>query len=370
MSSFENQIIKNVEKSGKMSRIVSPHRFEISDSIYGQNDIQKMWDEPGYDKGKWPDSSHVLNIMSKNANIIDNFYQPLFDRMMKQYWDYACKNHDYKTYDELKNTVTCNISKFCENSKSLKSILFHPEANDKQMAQNYGAGIFVPCLPEYCIKLEKRHLLYIQLLNQTDHIYKVQFSDYVIKNKASSCISRWIIEYEYDSDTQTINWISQQCITYEEFLTSFVDDLNWSAQEKNFWYDMFDVGPSTCPTVIEIPLVLDQLYVLVPDNTDIIKMQPITIWHKSDADWLIREFQKYAHTDLKITDSGASVLLHQKQIHLDAVYEKCLTAIAIVNLQFVKNKINMISAEQTDTNITVGNMTVCTRTPFRTLLSI
>lgn len=370
MSSFKNQIIRNIEKSGKMSRIVAPHRFEIPDSIYGQNDIKQMWHEPGYDTYKWPDNSHISNIMNKDADIVDTFYQPLFEKMVKQYWDYAHKHHDYKTYDDLKNTITCDITKFCEDGKSLKTILFHPGSDNKQIAQNYGADIFMPCLPEYCIKLERRHVLYIQLLNQTDNIYTVQFNDCITKNRAASCIGRWTIAYEYDPATQNINWISTQCTTYEEFLTSFVDKLNWSAQEKNFWYDMFGIGPANNPTVIEIPLLLEKLDDIAPDDANIVKMQPITVWDKTDADWLVREFRKYAHTNLKIIDTGISVLLHQKQSHLDTVYEKCLTAIAIVNIQFIKNSISMISTEQINTNVAVGDMTVYTPSPLRTLLSI
>lgn len=370
MSSIERQIFNNMQKSGKMSRIVSPHRFEVPNSIYGQNDIRKMWHEPGYDTDEWPDSSHAPKIMTAGTDIVDIFYQPLFERMVTQYWDYAAAKNGYKTHEDLKKIPYCSITKLCEDAHSFPTIIFHPEKDDRKIAEQYGSDIFTPCLPEYCIKLERRHMLYVKLLEKTEHTCKVQFDDYVIQNRKTSCISRWIAEYMYDETTQSINWISEKCVTYEEFLTEFIDDMKWSKQEKKFWYDLFDIGPADSPTVVEIPLSLNPMDDILPEDAEVIKMQPIVIWNKLDAEWLIREFKRYAGEDLKVVDSGKSVWTNQKQLYIDRICDKCLTAMALVNVQFIKNNTTVITPEQTNANITVGSMIVRTPTPLRTSLSI
>ena len=370
MSSVAQQIFNNMQKSGKMSRIVSPHRFEVPNSIYGHNDIRKMWNEPGYDTSEWPDSSRAPKIMTDDTDIVDIFYQPMFERMITQYWDYASAKNGYKTYDALKKIPCCSITKLCENAHSFPTILFHPEENDRATAEQYGSEIFTPCLPEYCIKLERRHMLYVKLLEKTEHTCKVQFDDYVVQNRKASCISRCVAEYMYDEATQSINWISETCTTYEEFLTTFIDDMKWSKQEQKFWYDLFGIGPADSPTVVEIPMCLKGMDDLLSEDAEIVKMQPVVIWNKLDAKWLIREFKKHANEDLQIVDFGPSVWTKQKQRHIDRICDKCLTAVALVNLQFIKNNTTVITPEQINSNIQIGNMLVKTPTPLRTSLSI
>lgn len=369
MSSTDDRLFAGMRKSGKMSRIISPHMFEVSDSVYGENDIRKLWYEPGYDTDKWPDSSHVHKLHTSGTDVVDAFYKPLFERMRDRYWSYACKNHGYKTYEELKDIPCCNITKLCKDGRVLAETRFCPEDDDRQYAEQYGAEIFMPCLPEYCIKIEKWNVVYVKLLDRTESMCRIRFENYILQQRTAVCICRCTVEYRYEPDTESMRWISTDCMTYENFLTAFVPDMGWSEQEKRFWYDIFGVSPSDSPTLIEIPIPVSGTNDTVLSNTKMRLMQEICVYDKTDAAWLIQQFKKHTDRDIRIIDSGQSVLWNQKQKHMDNVFDKCITAIAMVNLQFIKNSVTAITPEQAGSNIKIGKMTVRTKTPLRTSLS-
>lgn len=372
---INDQIYMNMKMSGRFNRILSPHKFEITDSVYGENDIQKIWYDPGYDTDKWPDPTKAPKSIMTTTDPVEGFYRPLFERMRQKYWDYAHTNHDYKTYDQLRNLPCCNISKLCEDTHVLQDTVFHMEKNDRQIAEQYGSDIFLPCLPEYCIKLQKNNTIYIKLLEHTDGICRAQFANYLMARREAICLYRYTVQYQYDADTKSMNWIVENCINYENFLTEFVPKMGWSEPEKRFWYDIFGVAPLDSATLVRFPVVIDNNGALSTEDASLLTgVQQIVVYDKADVEWLVQQFKKTARYEpdmcVKIMDSGESVLLQRNQAYLDNNYHKYITAIALVNLQFIKNNITVISADQINKNIEIGSMTVKTKTPLRTLFSI
>lgn len=132
---------------------------------------------------------------------------------------------------------------------------------------------------------------------------------------------------------------------------------------------MFGVSPSDSPTLIEIPLPVSGTNDTVLNDTEIKRIQKICVYNKTDAAWLIQQFKKHTDMDIRVIDSGQSVLWDQKQKHMDHVFNKCITAIAMVNLQFIKNSVTVIKPEQAGSNIKIGKMTVRTKIPLLTSLS-
>lgn len=370
-----NRMYLSMKRSGKMGRILSPHQFEIENSAYGENDIRKMWYDPGYDNSRWPDHTRSPKSIMTTTDPVDGFYQPLFERMRQQYWDHAQSHHNYKTYDQLMDLPCCNISKLCENTNNLKNAVFHPEENDRQIAEQYGPDIFLPCLPEYCIRLKKNNMIHIKLLDNTDGICTAQFENYALSRREAVCLYRYTVQYRYDTDTGDMNWIVTNCTTYEDFLTDFVSDMDWSEPEKQFWYDMFGIASMDVPTLIKFPFMVENENSLsMEEKAMLTGIRQMIVYDKSDVEWLVQQFRKISRSqpdmNIQIIDSGESVLIRRNQDYLDNAYCKYITAIALVNLQFIKNNVAVISADQIDKNIEIGGMTVKTKTPLRTLFSI
>ena len=41
-------------RASKMTRILSPHRYESNNDIFGRNDLEKLAIDPAYNKSAWP----------------------------------------------------------------------------------------------------------------------------------------------------------------------------------------------------------------------------------------------------------------------------------------------------------------------------
>ena len=353
-------------RASKMTRILSPHRYESNNDIFGRNDLEKLAIDPAYNKSAWPPykpSPLVLN----DSDPIKTFYEPLLEKMCDTYFEHAFKKHGYKSYDEIKQLPQFDISSLTKDAYSLVDVKFKTDESCRNIAEQYGSEIFLPCIPEYVIKLNKCHLLYVKLIENQDGISTIQFDDYITECRKVSCISRGIILSEYIPETQEIKWTAQEYTTYEDFLVRDMDDMNWSDKEKQFWFDVFGVYPFDSPTIIRVPIVFNTNDMTLVD-TSMTHREPFVVYRKEDADSLIKECKKIMPAEVDIIENGDSVILKQKQSRIEDTYPQCLTAIALVNLQFVKSGINAVNPDESSSNVKIGDMTVRTKAPIRTSL--
>lgn len=355
-------------RANRMTRILLPHRYELSNDIFGCNDLGKMAMDPAYDKSAWPPykpSPLVLN----DPDPIKTFYEPLLHKMRDIYFDHAFKKHGYKSYDEIKQLPQFDISSLTKDAYSLINVKFKTDESCRNIAEQYGSEIFSPCIPECVIKLNKCHLLYVKLIENQDDISTIQFDDYIADHRKISCISRGIISSEYVPETQEIKWTAQEYTTYEDFLIRDIDDMNWSDKEKQFWFDVFGVYPFDSPTIIRMPISVDANDMLLID-TSMAHKESFVVYRKEDADWIIKECKRIIPGEADIVENGNSVILKQKQSRIENTYPQCLSAIALVNLQFIKNSINTVYPDESSSNVNIGDMVVRTKTPIRTSLKI
>lgn len=351
-------------KSGKLSKILIPHRHVSDDALYGQNDLKKLVTDPGYDIGLWPECK--LSVLSKEIDPIKAFYQPLLDRMRKDYFNHAFEKHGYKTYDELKILPQFDVRKLCQDNTSLEKLTFKENDELATLAKDYGIEAFFPCLPEYTIRVHKKRMLYIKVVKkEDDNTYTIKFEDYLVENRQSCCVGKFIITSRHD-DNKSVEWTSDEYVSYEDFLTQDIPDMKWSPQEEQLWYDVFGVYPMDDPTLIKLPIIFDK-HGNVCICEDGVTNDRFIIWKKSDMEWVTKELKKYADVKVDIIGKGREEIIKLQQQKLDKLYPKFLTLIAIVNMQFIKTNTNVVFPDENNASIQVGDISVRTKSPIRIL---
>lgn len=353
----------------KMSRIVKilmPHLYEASDNIYGYNKIPSMVMDAGYDMNSWPGYVKPA-LVGGNFDPITAFYIPLLDKMIKQYFDYAFKEHNYLSYDEIKARPIFDISRLCEGGYSFPTLQIKTTDDDKDIATQHGSDIFLPCAEEYLIRFARVHMLYVKILENDGEIITVQFDDYVVKNRNVSCIQRFIISSKYDSENGNIDWSARECTVYEEFLRRDIDKMGWTGEEEQFWCDCFGICKTNSPVMLSLPLVFDtdnNLYI----DASLKHWDNFVIWKPQDADWIAKELRKAASTDIPVIEKGPQILTMKAQNRIDEMYPKILKAIATVNVQLVKSGLTEIKPKENLARMDIGDMTIRTKVPVDILL--
>lgn len=357
------------EKASKLMRILSPHRHELRGDVYGRNDLHKLATDAAYNKDAWP-VYKPSPLIQGDQNPIDTFYIPMIDKMCETYFAHAFKKHNYNDYDDIKKLPQFDISEIVENPYSLTDTEFKMAENDRQIAEQYGPEIFLPCIPEYVIKLNKNHMIYVKLIKNTDTLSTIQFDDFITKQRKLSYVSRLVITASYHDNG--IEWDAQEYTTYEDFLIRDIDDMDWSDKEKQLWFDTFGVYPFDSPAIVSVPIALNDDVVDENNDIDMNKMykKPFVIYRKEDVDWIIRESKRITPIPAEILASGDSVITGQKITNINDAYPKCLTAMALVNLQFIKSGKNAVNPDESSPIIRIGDMTIRTKTPIRTSITI
>lgn len=357
------------QQTSIISKILNPHRYDTGESVYGQNSITAMWNDSAYDINAWPDYKRPVLIMKETNPVVD-FYEPLLVRMRTEYFDHAFHKHGYKTRQELRKIPQFDISKICSTAKSFKNIKFDISEELQLSAKNYGIDVFIPCLPEYAIKVDPNHVLLVKLLHKDsdNSLYCIEFEDYLIDKTDIACIVKITINAQYDTATGSIEWDATSYTAYEDFLSQDIDDMKWSAKEQKFWKDVFGIEDND--NIIEVtgPFAFDdadRLFVTKsPDNCS-----PMFLHSQSVIDYLQKTLRQMDLPEMKVIDRGESV--HNKLVmqKITKVYPNYLTAIAAVNTILIQNQQNFILPEDA-TVIRIGDLAIKTQTPLRLNLKL
>lgn len=354
------------KKMSKMIRILMPHMYEASDNIYGYNKISSMAMDAGYDKNSWP--GYVKPALAgESFDPITSFYVPLLDKMIKQYFDYAFKAHNYLSYEGIKALPVFDISRLCQDGHSFPTLQIQTTDDDRDIAMRHGPDIFLPCAKEYLIRFDRVHMLYVKLLENDGTVSTVQFDDYIVKNRNVSCIQRFIISSKYDPDSKNIDWSAAECTVYEEFLRRDIDKMNWTAEEEQFWCDCFGISKTNSPVILSLPIVSDMDGTLYVDAS-LKHWDNFIIWKQQDADWITKELRKTISTDIPVMERGPKILAMKAQNRIDDIYPKILKTVAMVNVQLIKSGITEIKPDENLAKIDIGDILVRTKTPVEILL--
>lgn len=354
------------KKMSRMIKIIIPHMYEASDNIYGYNKIPSMVMDAGYDMNLWPGYVKPA-LASGNFDPITAFYIPLLDKMIKQYFEYAFKEHGYLPYDDIKALPVFDISRMCEGGHSFPTLQIQTTDDDRNIAMQCGSGIFLPCAEEYLIRFDRVHMLYVKLLENDGTIATIQFDDYVVKSRNVSCIQRFIISSRYDPENENIDWSAKECTVYEEFLSRDIDKMGWTSEEEQFWCDCFGISKTNSPVMLSLPLVFDTENTLYIDAS-LKHWDNFIIWKQQDADWIANELRKLTSADIPVVERGQKILTMKAQSRIEDMYPKILKAIATVNVQLKKSGITEIKPKDNMAKIDIGDMMIRTKVPVEILL--
>lgn len=355
------------KKMSKIIRILMPHAYEASDNIYGYNKISSMVIDSGYDTNLWPGYVKPA-LVGGNFDPVTAFYMPLLDKMIKQYFGYAFKEHGYLSYDDIKALPVFDISRLCQDGHSLPTLQIQTTDDDRNIAARHGSGIFLPCVEEYLIRFDRAHMLYVKLLENEDGITTVQFDDYIVKNRNVSCVQRFIISSKYDPENESIDWSAKECTVYEEFLQRDIDKMGWTTEEKQFWCDCFGICKTNSPIILSLPIVFDANDTICIDKS-LKNWDNFIIWKQQDADWLMKELRKVTSVEIPVVERGPKILAMKAQSRIEDMYPKILKAIATVNVQLVRSGITEIRPKDDLTRIEIGDMLIRAKKPVEILLN-
>ena len=359
----KERMVFTTYQTNVLSKILNPHRYNDR-NIYGQNDIRSMWCDTAFNTNAWPEYKKPV-LITKETDMVTDFYEPLLQKMRTQYFDYAFHKHGYKNLQELKQLPQFDISKLCEQTALFKNIQFHTTTDKKNIAISYGMDIFTPCLPEYVIKLSINHMLYVKLIDKDieNDIYQYRFDDYFIDKQEIICTTSVVLTVQYDRNNQNIDWTMNDYTVYEEFLTQNIPDMKWSAQEINFWNDVFGIEYDDEMIEVKCPLFFDDSDQLC---VDVNGTQKNTMLLKNQAalNFLQKSLRQINLPNLEIVDHGQKVENKIKYESIAMDFPKYLTAIALINIEMIQEKKDFILPEDVNT-IKVGNLSIKTSNPLR-----
>lgn len=125
----KERMVFTTYQTNVLSKILNPHRYN-NGNIYGQNDIRSMWCDTAFNTNAWPEYKKPV-LITKETDIVTDFYEPLLQKMRTQYFDYAFHKHEYKNLQALKQLPQFDISKLCEQTALFKNIQFHTTTDKK-----------------------------------------------------------------------------------------------------------------------------------------------------------------------------------------------------------------------------------------------
>jgi hypothetical protein len=351
-------------KAGQLSRILVPHKYANDNDIFGTNSIGKLWMDPGYDTGLWPEPVlPKLSVSVAEPDIFHDFYMPLLATMMDKYFTHVFEKYGFKDYDELGELPQFDISRQCQDGTALYYATYPFQDDDRSCAQTYGLSIFTPCVSEFVIKMHKQHMIYCHLLDKAETGCRFRTEDYLLSGHNICCTGYNVLQLEYDDATADVHWSCLEYVTYEELLYGSVKDMHWSVREEQFWQDVFGVIPVENPVVLWLPTGVSDDFAdgAFDEDGD---FREYIIPQRRYAERIAKDLRKVADITVKIDDDGEKAMMRAYLDRLTGEIPKLLQAIAYINVQLIKSGTSVLSPENRSSGVHVGEMLV---RPRRTL---
>lgn len=253
-----------------MQRIANPHEhMDGGLNIYGTNSIPKLLMDTGYDKSKWPTPgisgiqfrrTDISNLKPEQLALAYGYYENLSKTLIRDYANVLFSNPEYGflTFDELRKLPCCNIMKMYTSQQhplfpKIPPIATEPsEDSELPLYTKYGWNIFIPMLNEFVIRVAAHRYLHVKVaeINKEQRYYIAQFTVYLGTHAEYIPQNRCIIKCTFDKHliidedkSLAMECTCIQAIPYEQIMTMGLDSVNFSPKEKNFWYDLFGIGP-------------------------------------------------------------------------------------------------------------------------------
>ncbi len=239
--------------------ILNPHKFMDDESIYGENNVLQLLNIAKINTNAWPEITHN-NVASSNMPDITSAYKykEKFRSQIYQYMQYAIKEKGFSSYDDIKNADNLiDISKEypVSDDRSKPNIQFNED--ELQTLKNMKHKAFIPCFDECVIRLNKRKFLHCKLIEKNDKntAYTYQLRMYCGDNKNWILDQALTVKFNFEkmtNDKLPMHFDVINALSYEEFITMYMEELNWSDKEKTFWRDMLSTSPFNQITMVDL----------------------------------------------------------------------------------------------------------------------
>ena len=212
--------------------------------------------------------------------------------------------------------------------------MYEPEVDT---LRNYGWKAFVPCFNDMVIKINKQRYFFIKLesIDEKTKSFKIRFDDYVGNRydwvRIASAV--FILNFENENDEGLpLLWDKECSECYEMFLTKYVNDMNWSKQEINFWHDVMGVFDNEQQISIELSMTLDEE----------IKNHAVIRDKKA-----LSRLKQLLGKGMKITviDTGDAITEQQQHLIAKKYIHKYVKVIATINYLFCSDKNKTVTKE-------------------------
>ena len=282
------QIIKQEckinQKIIEIMSILLPHQYMKSDSVYGENDMYKLILQKDYKK-TWPEPK----LCSLNQEPIETqtvqYYESLFSKMIRQYVTYATNKGDILAFNDVTNyTNTIDMVKmFKHNNKKVCDPDIEFDEEEINALRSRGWKAFLPCFNDMVIKVNRQRYFVVKLKNidKKNKSYTIEFNDYAGNKCDWTRIISSTLTFNFGKENEDglpLSWTKSHAESYETFLTKYVDQMNWSKRQINFWQDVLGVFNNDEQINIEMTILNDEEsknHMVVRDKKSISKLQQL-----------------------------------------------------------------------------------------------
>ena len=221
------------------------HQFVNHKSFYEENDIETLI--PDY-VNRWPTPPSILNF---DASSPSEYYTDMLQSMIHSYVHHAISTGDILSYDDVRKNcpnhfdLYSNTNKYLPDEEKEKDKIYDFRTSTTIKEQNWKT--FLPKDDVLSVRINKNRYMYIKVLkrNTKTKSAELEISLYQGNRTEWIIINRIKINITFCPQKNKIGleWELKDLMSYEMFLTKYLNEMNWSKKQINLWQDAFNAYP-------------------------------------------------------------------------------------------------------------------------------
>lgn len=248
-SKKQKRLLRDIESmwgyAAEINHLLNPHYNMLDDSCYGENDVNMLLKNIYVHSDLWPQPTTSVLCPKLTKDQIIQFYQNLFDKMVKAYSKHMIDNNYMHSFDYISkhdNIIDMTKSFDHECQIDMPDIVFYE--HEIETLRSYGWYTFIPCFNEFVIKVNKRRYIHVTKthIDKNNKTITVKIKDYTGNRYDWITNGYALVEFSFETENNDglpCNTKVIETQSYEQCLTDYIHEMNWDKSQIAFWLDMF-----------------------------------------------------------------------------------------------------------------------------------
>jgi hypothetical protein len=229
-----------------VNEILYRHQPLDENDMFGRIDISLCLQDKIKSK-QWPMIASVAMVPTEDA--IDIAYANLASAMLRQYTKCLVDKNIMLPPTALSKNNLIDISRISfdkEKSATTEKPSVHLEDDDLETLQSGGWKVFLPYFDKCFFRINRNRYLYTEVkeVNKKSKTIKLFTQCYIGDKSVWILLTQADITLSFEKQNGTglpCTVDVENSMIYEQVLTMCLKDMQWDAQHKQFWRDMFDI---------------------------------------------------------------------------------------------------------------------------------